>query len=411
MRQKRSSKRSLFVMSNINTNSKPVTSDLFNTKRPFYTEEHEMFRISLRKFIEKEVVPNFELWEKNQHTPRSLFTKMGEMGFLAPQVDPTYGGLGLDFGFNLILGEEANRIGGGICGASMHSTIIVPYLEKYGTEEQKKEYLPRFVSGEILTGVAMTEPGAGSDLASIQTTAIRDGNHYVINGQKTFISNGINAELFFVVVKTNSKATPAYSGVSVIIVEKGTPGFSTGRKLNKLGQHSWDTAELIFEDVRVPVSNLLGEEGRGFSILMDKLQQERLSAANSALIVAEEILKSTIAYVKQRKAFGKPISSFQNTQFEIAEMATELSIARSFLNDLIPRHMNNEEIEMQVSMAKYYIPEMTKRMATRCLQLHGGYGFMEEYPIARRYRDTPVLSIGGGTTEIMKTIIAKKLGM
>ena len=398
-------------MSNINTNSKPVTSDLFNTKRPFYTEEHEMFRISLRKFIEKEVVPNFELWEKNQHTPRSLFTKMGEMGFLAPQVDPTYGGLGLDFGFNLILGEEANRIGGGICGASMHSTIIVPYLEKYGTEEQKKEYLPRFVSGEILTGVAMTEPGAGSDLASIQTTAIRDGKHYVINGQKTFISNGINAELFFVVVKTNSKATPAYSGVSVIIVEKGTPGFSTGRKLNKLGQHSWDTAELIFEDVRVPVSNLLGEEGRGFSILMDKLQQERLSAANSALIVAEEILKSTIAYVKQRKAFGKPISSFQNTQFEIAEMATELSIARSFLNDLIPRHMNNEEIEMQVSMAKYYIPEMTKRMATRCLQLHGGYGFMEEYPIARRYRDTPVLSIGGGTTEIMKTIIAKKLGM
>lgn len=411
MRQKRSSKRSLFVMSNINTNSKPVTSDLFNTKRPFYTEEHEMFRISLRKFIEKEVVPNFELWEKNQHTPRSLFTKMGEMGFLAPQVDPTYGGLGLDFGYNLILGEEANRIGGGICGASMHSTIIVPYLEKYGTEEQKKEYLPRFVSGEILTGVAMTEPGAGSDLASIQTTAIRDGKHYVINGQKTFISNGINAELFFVVVKTNSKATPAYSGVSVIIVEKGTPGFSTGRKLNKLGQHSWDTAELIFEDVRVPVSNLLGEEGRGFSILMDKLQQERLSAANSALIVAEEILKSTIAYVKQRKAFGKPISSFQNTQFEIAEMATELSIARSFLNDLIPRHMNNEEIEMQVSMAKYYIPEMTKRMATRCLQLHGGYGFMEEYPIARRYRDTPVLSIGGGTTEIMKTIIAKKLGM
>lgn len=398
-------------MSNTKLSSKPVTFNLFNTKRPFYTEEHEMFRTSLRKFIEKEVAPNFELWEENQYTPRSLFTKMGGMGFLATQVDPAYGGLGLDFGFNLILGEEANRIGGGICGASMHSTVIVPYLEYYGTEEQKKKYLPKFVSGEILTGVAMTEPGTGSDLASIQTKAVRDGDHYVINGQKTFISNGINAELFFVVVKTDSNAIPAHKGVSVIIVEKDTPGFSTGRKLKKLGQLSWDTAELIFEDVRVPVSNLLGEEGEGFSILMDKLQQERIIAANSALIVAEEILKSTIAYVKQRKAFGKPISSFQNTQFEIAEMATELSISRSYLNDLIPRHMKGEDIEMQVTMAKNYIPEMTKRMATRCLQLHGGYGFMEEYPIARRYRDTPVLAIGAGTTEIMKKIIAKKLGM
>ncbi|MEH6942307.1 acyl-CoA dehydrogenase family protein [Bacillus sp. JJ722] len=398
-------------MTNTTISSKQATFNLFKTKRPFYTEEHEMFRTSLRKFIKKEIVPNFEEWEEKQFTPRELFNKMGEQGFLATQVNPAYGGLGLDFGFNLILGEEANRMGGGICGASMHSTIIVPYLESYGTEEQKRKYLPKFVSGEILTGVAMTEPGTGSDLASIQTTAVREGDHYIINGQKTFISNGINAELFFVVVKTDPKAIPAHKGVSVIIVEKGTQGFSNGRKLKKLGQHSWDTAELIFEDVRVPVSNLLGEEGKGFVILMDKLQQERISAANSAFIVAEEILKSTIDYVKQRQAFGKPISSFQNTQFEIAEMATELSLARSFLDDLIVRHMKGEKVDTQVSMAKSYIPEMTKRMAARCLQLHGGYGFMEEYPIARRYRDSTVLSIGGGTTEIMKTIIAKNLGM
>ncbi|MEH6944821.1 acyl-CoA dehydrogenase family protein [Bacillus sp. JJ722] len=398
-------------MSKTAYSSKPGTFNLFRIKRPFYTEEHEMFRTSLRQFIEKEIFPNFEEWEEKEFTPRELFTKMGEQGFLATQVDPAYGGLGLDFGFNLILGEEANRIGGGICGASMHSTITVPYLEKYGTEEQKQKYLPKFVSGEMMTGVAMTEPGTGSDLASIQTTAVRDEDFYVINGQKTFISNGINAEVFFVVVKTDPHATPAHKGVSVIMVEKGTPGFSNGRKLKKLGQRSWDTAELVFEDVRVPVSNLLGEEGKGFVILMDKLQQERLIASNSACIVAEEILKSTIDYVKQRQAFGKPISSFQNTQFKIAEMATELSLARSFLDNLIPRFMKGEKVDTQVSMAKSYIPEMTKRMASRCLQLHGGYGFMEEYPIARRYRDTTVLTIGGGTTEIMKNIIAKNLGL
>ncbi|MFS0553836.1 acyl-CoA dehydrogenase family protein [Brevibacillus sp. 179-C9.3 HS] len=398
-------------MANTTFSSKPVTFDLFKTKRPFYTEEHEMFRTSLRKFIDKEIVPHFEEWEENQYTPREVFTKMGEQGFLATQVDPAYGGLGLDFGFNLILGEEAHRLGGGMVGASLHSTITVPYMETYGTEEQKKKYLPKFVSGEIITGVAMTEPGTGSDLANIRATAVRDGDEYVINGQKTFISNGLNAELFFVVVKTDPHAVPAYKGVSVIIVEKGTPGFSNGRKLKKLGQRSWDTTELVFEDVRVPVTNLLGEEGKGFAILMDKLAQERISAANSSLIVAEEILKSTIAYVKQRTAFGKPISSFQNTQFEIAEMATELSLARSFLNDIITRHMNGEKIDTEVSMAKAYVPEMAKRMAARCLQLHGGYGFMEEYSIARRYRDIPVMSIGGGTTEIMKTIIAKNLGM
>lgn len=232
----------------------------------------------------------------------------------------------------------------------MSSSIIVPYLERYGTEEQKKKYLPKCVSGEITTAIGMTEPGIGSDLAGMRTTAVRDGDHYIINGQKTFISNGINAGLFFICVKTDLTATPAHKGISILLVEDGTPGFSRGRKLKKLGQHSTDTAELIFEDVRVPVSNLLGEEGKGFYYLMDKLQQERIMIAIGALVVAEEMLKTTMTFVKERHAFGKPISSFQNTQFEMAEMATEISMAQTFVDDLTYRHMNGENVSTQVSM-------------------------------------------------------------
>ncbi|MFF5400584.1 acyl-CoA dehydrogenase family protein [Peribacillus butanolivorans] len=394
------------------TNSAPKTTfDLFNTNRPFYSQEHEMFRASLRKFIQKEVIPYYDEWEENGSIPRELYKKMGEQGFLCPQVDPAYCGLGLDFGFNLVLSEEMSRVGGGTAGANIHSSIVVPYLETYGTEEQKKKYLPKCVNGEILTAVAMTEPGTGSDLASVHTTAVRKGDHYVINGQKTFITNGINAELFFVVVKTDPNATPAHKGVSVIMVDGDTPGFSRGRKLKKLGMCSSDTAELIFEDARVPVFNLLGEEGKGFYILMDKLQQERIIAANGAFAQAQEMLKSTITYVKERHAFGKPISSFQNTQFEIAEMATELSMARSFLDNLAILHMKGDNIVTQVSMAKWWITDMARRMAARCLQLYGGYGFMEEYPIARRYRDIAVLPIAAGSNEIMKNIIAKNLGL
>ncbi|MEH7378565.1 MULTISPECIES: acyl-CoA dehydrogenase family protein [Bacillaceae] len=394
------------------TNSSTKTTfDLFNTDRPFCSQEHEMFRSSLRKFIEKEVNPYYEEWEDKGSIPREVYKKMGDQGFLSPQVDPAYGGLGLDFGFNLVLSEEMSRVGGGTAGVTIHSSIVVPYLEAYGTEEQKKKYLPKCVNGEILTAVAMTEPGTGSDLASVRTTAVRDGDHYVINGQKTFITNGINAELFFVVVKTDPNATPAHKGVSLIMVEGDTPGFSRGRKLKKLGMRSSDTAELIFEDARVPVSNLLGEEGKGFYILMDKLQQERIMAANGAFAQAQEMLKATIAYVKERQAFGKPISSFQNTQFEISEMATELSMARSFLDNLANQHMKGENIVTQVSMAKWWITDMARRMAARCLQLYGGYGFMEEYPIARRYRDIAVLPIAAGSNEIMKNIIAKNLGL
>ncbi|QDS34222.1 acyl-CoA dehydrogenase family protein [Brevibacillus brevis] len=390
--------------------SKPATFDLFKRNRPFLTQEHEMFRTSLRKFLEKEAVPNIEKWEEEQFTPREFYQKMGEQGFLCPQVAPEYGGLGLDFGFNMVLAEELSRVGvGGL--ASMSSSIIVPYLERYGTEEQKKKYLPKCVSGEMTTAIGMTEPGIGSDLAGMRTTAVRDGDHYIINGQKTFISNGFNAGLFFICVKTDPTATPAHKGISIILIEDGTPGFSRGRKLKKLGQHSTDTAELIFEDARVPVSNLLGEEGKGFYYLMDKLQQERIMIAIGALVVAEEMIKSTMTYVKERHAFGKPISSFQNTQFEMAEMATEISMAQTFIDDLTNRHMKGENVTTQVSMAKWSITEMARRMSVRCLQLHGGYGFMEEYAIARRYRDVAVMPIYGGTTEIMKNIIAKNLGM
>ncbi|MGG1674352.1 acyl-CoA dehydrogenase family protein [Neobacillus sp. NRS-1170] len=396
----------------MSTSTKAITNfDLFSTKRPYCTQEHDMFRTTLRKFMEKEVSPFLHEWEENGHTPRELFRKMGEQGFLCPQVEPAYGGLGLDFGFNLVLAEELNRIGGGSNGAGTHSSIIVPYLESYGTEEQKKKYLPKCVNGEILSAVAMTEPGTGSDLANISTTAVRDGDYYLINGQKTFITNGINADLFFVVVKTDPKAIPARKGVSIIMVDGDTPGFSRGRKLKKLGQHSQDTCELIFEDARVPVANLLGVEGGGFYILMNKLQQERIIVANNAYALAVEMLKSTISYVKERQAFGKPICSFQNTQFEIAEMATELSLARSFLNDLAIQHMEGEEITTQASMAKWWVTDMARRMSSRCLQLHGGYGYMEEYDIARRYRDVAVMPIYAGTNEIMKNIIAKNLGL
>ena len=397
-------------MTNTATSTKPGTFDLFKRKRSYMTQEHEMFRTSLQKFLEKEAVPNIEKWDEESYTPRTFYEKMGAQGFLCPQVDPEYGGLGLDFGFNMILAEELNRIGVGTT-ASLSSSIVVPYLERYGNEEQKKKYLPKCVSGEITTAIAMSEPGIGSDLAKLSTTAIRDGDHYIVNGEKTFISNGLNAGLFFVAVKTDLKANPARKGISILLVDEDTPGFSRGKKLKKLGQHSADTVELIFEDARVPIANLLGDEGKGFYYMMEKLQQERLIVSIGAVAVAEEMLKSTMSYVKERQAFGKTISSFQNTQFEIAEMATELSMAQTFIDDLTSRQLKGENIVTETSMAKWFITEMARTMSVRCLQLYGGYGYMEEYPIARRYRDVAVMPVYAGTTEIMKNIIAKNLGL
>lgn len=375
-----------------------------------FTDEHEMFRDSLRKMLEKEAYPNFEEWEEKSEVPKSFWLKLGENGFLCPMVSEEYGGLGLDFGYSMILAEELERVGAGLAsGIVLHSDIVIPYIEQYGTEEQKEKWLPKSVSGEFISAIAMTEPGAGSDLAGIQTTARREGDYYILNGEKTFITNGIHADIVVVVCKTDPKANPSYRGISLIVVEEGMPGFKRGKKLKKIGMHSGDTGELIFEDVKVPVTNLLGEEGKGFYYLMDKLQQERLLVAIEVQIEAEEMFRITKEYVKTRKAFKQTIADFQNTQFKLAEMATEIEIGRNYLNTLVAKHITGEKLVKEVSMAKWWISEMAKRVAAECLQLHGGYGYMEEYEIARRFRDIPVAAIYAGTTEIMKGIIAKEV--
>lgn len=375
-----------------------------------YTEEHEMFRKALRKMLDKEAYPYFERWEKERDIPRDFWLKLGENGFLCPMVSEEYGGLALDFGYSAILTEELERVGAGLAsGISLHSDIVTPYIEAYGTTAQKEKWLPKSVTGEYISAIAMTEPGAGSDLAAIQTTAKKDGDFYILNGEKTFITNGIHADYVVVVCKTDPHASPAYKGVSLLIVESGTPGFKRGKKLDKIGMHSADTGELIFEDVRVPAENLLGEENRGFYYLMEKLQQERLIVAIETQIEAECCLKLTVDYVKERKAFGSRIADFQNTQFKLAEMATEIDLGRTYVDSLITKHIAGQDIVKEVSMAKWWISEMAKRVVSDCLQLHGGYGYMEEYEIARRYRDIPVAAIYAGTTEIMKGIIAKQI--
>lgn len=377
----------------------------------YLQEEHEIFRQSLRKFLEKEAIPFYDQWEEERIIPRSFWEKMGENGFLCPWVDEKYGGFNADFAYSVVLNEELERIGSSLVGVGLHNDIVVPYLTEYGTEEQKERWLPDCISGKTITAIAMTEPGAGSDLAGIRTTAVKDGDHYIVNGEKIFITNGIHSDLIVVAVKTDPKAVPAFKGISLLVIERDTPGFRRGKKLNKVGLHSQDTAELIFEDARVPVANLLGEEGKGFYYLMEKLQQERLVVAIAAQVSAEETLKMTIDYMKERKAFGKPISSFQNSQFKIVEMATEIEMGRVFLDDLIVQHMEGKEVVTKVSMAKWKLTEMAKQVAIECMQLHGGYGYMEEYPIARRFRDIPVASIYAGSNEIMKVIIAKNMGL
>lgn len=380
-------------------------------KHLYLTEEHEIFRQALRKFLEKEAYPFYEKWEEERMIPRDFWLKMGEQGFLCPDLDDKYGGSEADWGFSVVINEELERVGSGLIGIGLHNDIVVPYITAYGTDEQKERWLPRCTTGETITAIAMTEPGTGSDLANIKTTAKLDGDHYVLNGQKTFITNGIQSDLIIVACKTDPAASPKHKGVSLLVVERDAPGFSRGRKLNKVGLHCQDTAELIFEDCIVPKENLLGEEGNGFLYLMEKLQQERLLVAIGAQTASEVMLKMTVDYVKSREAFGKPISGFQNTQFKIAEMATEIEMGRAFLDQLIAEHIHGENIVTKVSMAKWRLTETARKIAGECMQLHGGYGYMEEYEIARRFRDIPVASIYAGTNEIMKTIIAKNLGL
>jgi acyl-CoA dehydrogenase len=377
-------------------------------ERGLFQEEHNIFRQAFKKFLDKEIAPYYDQWEKDGIVPREIWHKAGENGYLCSWVEEHYGGLGAGLEYSVIMTEETSRRDYTGFAQSLHSNIIVPYIDTYGNEDQKMRWLPGCVSGEIITAIAMTEPNAGSDLAAIRTTAKRDGGFYVLNGQKTFISNGIISNLVIVVAKTDPAA--GHKGISLICVEEGTPGFSRGRNLEKMGMHSQDTAELIFEDCRVPVSNLLGEEGKGFRYLMEKLQRERLFSVIGSQAMAEAMLAITVKYCKEREIFGKPVGSFQHNTFKLVEMATEIELGRTFIDVLIKEHMAGTDITKKVCMAKSWIPEMANRLAYNCIQLHGGYGYMEEYPICRFARDIRVHTIYAGSTEVMKSVVGKMMG-
>ncbi|MFI1584018.1 acyl-CoA dehydrogenase family protein [Embleya sp. NPDC020630] len=373
--------------------------------------EHIAFRESVREFFQREVVPFHDQWEKDGIVDRSLWLKAGKQGLLGIDVDERFGGGGVaDFRYLAIASEELTRVGASGVGFGLHNEVVAPYLIDLATDEQKQRWLPGFCSGEIITAIAMTEPGAGSDLQGVRTTAIRDGDHYVLNGAKTFITNGIHADLVIVVAKTDPSAKGS-KGISLIVVERGMPGFERGRNLDKIGMKAQDTAELFFSDVRVPAANLLGEENRGFYHLMHNLPQERLGIACSAVAGAERVFAHTLEYVKTRTAFGRTIGSFQNTRFELAEMDTELDIARTYLDDCIMKHIAGELDAVAASKAKWWTTALQSRVVDRCLQLHGGYGYMLEYPVAKAFVDTRVQSIYGGTNEIMKEIIGRSLGI
>jgi len=375
--------------------------------RKLYDSDHDMFRDSVRKFLETEAVPHHLQWEKDGMVSDEIWLKAGEQGFLAPTVPEEYGGVGVDFRYNAIVNEEVCRAGCSGLGWTLHSDIAVPYLVRYGSEEQKQRYLPRCVSGELITAIAMTEPGAGSDLQGTKTTAVLDGDEWVINGSKTFITNGQKSGLVIVVAKTDVNA--GSKGISLFLVEAGTPGFSKGKNLEKLGMKAQDTSELFFQDVRIPKANLLGEEGRGFIYLMQDLPQERLSIAVSANGMCQGVLQSTIDYVKDRKAFGTTISSFQNTQFKLAELAAEVSAAEVFLDRCTELLIEDQLDTVTASKLKLLTTDLQCRVADECLQLHGGWGYMWEYPVARVFADARVQRIYGGTNEIMKLIISRDL--
>jgi len=385
--------------------------DVLNAPTPAWREREEvrLYAESLKAFAEKELVPHEEQWRHDKLVPREVWTKAGEMGLLVPACPEEYGGAGGDYGYDAVFTEAIYGSGASGWGASLHNTIVAPYLWSYGTEEQKQRWLPKMLTGELIGAIAMTEPGAGSDLQGVKTTAIRDGNGYRINGSKTFITNGGTANLIIVVAKTDPKA--GAKGVSLMVLETdGLEGFRRGRKLDKVGMDSQDTSELFFDDVWVPAEALLGtEEGQGFYQLMEKLPQERLDIAVHAQTMIEKALELTIAYVKERKAFGKAIIEFQNTQFELAECKSEATISRVFVDSCIERLIAGELDAATASMAKYWVSDLQCKVIDRCVQLFGGYGFMNEYPIARMWRDARVERIYGGTNEIMKLLIARTL--
>lgn len=378
-------------------------------KRTLFEPEHLMFREAVRRFVAQEIVPHHEQWEKEGMVSRELWRKAGQLGVLCTDVPEQYGGGGLkDFRYNAIVNEELARVGATGVGFGLHSDVVVPYMMNYATEEQKQRWLPKMCSGEAIGAIAMSEPNAGSDLAGVQTTAVSHPTHYLLNGQKTFITNGILSDIVIVVAKTDTSSR--HGGITLFVVERGMAGFERGRRLEKIGLKAQDTAELFFHNVQVPLENRLGQEGQGFYYLMQQLAQERLTVAVMAVAACEAMLEMTTTYCKERTAFGRPIGTFQNSRFKLAEMKTEIEIGRVFIDRCIMELNAGELTAEDAAMAKWWATELQKRVADECLQLHGGYGYMLEYPIARAYLDARVQTIYAGTTEIMKEIIGRSMG-
>jgi alkylation response protein AidB-like acyl-CoA dehydrogenase len=380
-------------------------------QRSLFEPEHDAFREMVRGFLDRFVVGRHEQWEKAGIVERSVWVEAGKQGMLGTDVPEEYGGGGVaDFRYNVVLDEEIIRIGATGLGFGLHNDIVGPYLTSLGTDEQKRRWLPGFCSGELITAIAMSEPGAGSDLQRVRTHAVRDGSDWVLSGSKTFITNGINADLVLVVARTDPDADGA-RGISLLAVERGMPGFERGRNLDKIGLKAQDTAELFFDEVRVPAENLIGQENRGFVHLMENLPQERLSIAVVAVAACEAVLALTLDYAKSRQAFGRPIGSFQHSRFLLAELATETTVARTYVDECVRAHQRRELSVQDAAMAKWWTTDLQNKVADACLQLHGGYGYMSEYPVAKAWLDGRVQSIYGGTNEIMKEIVGRSLGL
>ncbi len=378
-------------------------------ERTIFNDEHQMFRDSVRRFMENEVAPHHDRWEEQGYVDREIWTKAGENGFLCPTMPEELGGTGVDKLYSVVLMEETARINATGLGFSLHSEIVAPYIFNYGTDDQKKRLLPKMATGELIGAIAMSEPAAGSDLQGVKTTAISKGDHYVVNGSKTFITNGWHADVVIVVAKTNP--AEGAKGTSLLLVERGMPGFEKGKRLKKVGLKAQDTSELFFNDVKVPVSNLLGDENRGFIYLMQELPWERMQIAIGAIESAQAAIDWTSTYVKDRKVFGTTVSAYQNTRFKLAELQTEVQIGRVFVDRCLELLLAGKLDTATASMAKYWCSDLQCKVMDECVQLHGGYGFMWEYPIARAYADARVQRIYGGTNEIMKEVITRSMGL
>jgi acyl-CoA dehydrogenase len=378
-------------------------------ERSIFSEDHNRYRDSIRRFLDAEVVPHHAAWEDRGYVDREVWLKAGSNGFLCSSMPEAYGGADADKLYSIVLMEEVARVNATGLGFGLHSEIVAPYLNRYGSDEQKRRFLPKMAAGEIIGAIAMSEPAAGSDLQGVRTTAVRDGDHYILNGSKTFITNGYLADLVIVVAKTNPAA--GAKGTSLLLVERGMPGFEKGKRLKKVGMKAQDTSELFFDNVKVPVANLLGGENQGFIYLMQELPWERLQIAISAVESAQAAIDWTVAYVKERKVFGTTVGAYQNTRFKLAEAQTEVQVARVFVDKCIELLLAGKLDTATASMAKYWCSDLQCKVIDECVQLHGGYGYMWEYPIARAYADARVQRIYGGTNEIMKELVTRSMGL